>query len=175
MKKRHIIPILAILIVLAGSDIRAEQTQTDMSVSVVILPVFKLSVDNANISFGYVEPGKTVELYPDRNFNEVVCVSNKGNKWYLKLSIMGDIIGPQNSKVGPDCFKWKVDGSTGDGILQEGWNAFKDQPVIAYTSGDMDTKGPDVVVRLKYKLDLPGNAIGGNYSVKILYTMTDIP
>lgn len=176
MKKILYITILALVFISAFyNPVYPEQTQKDMFATVTVMPAFKLSLDNANISFGYVEPGKSVELYPHTHYNELNCISNKGNRWYLKLSVIGGIIGPENSSVGIDSFKWMVARSTGDGVPEKGWHSFAKEPVIAYTSGSADSTGSEVTVQFKYKLDLPPKAMGGNYNLNILYTMTDTP
>lgn len=153
----------------------SEQAQRDMFASVVILPSFKLSLDNANINFGFTKPGEQVELYPNTHYNEVKCVSNKGNAWYLKLSVIGNVIGPQDSSVGIDDFKWMVNRSSGDGVTEKGWNSFADLPTRAYTSGPIDSAGGEVTIQFKYRLDMPPNATAGTYNLNVLYTMTDTP
>ena len=170
-----VLVILATLILNAYNLTYSEQVQRDMFASVVVLPTFKLSLDNASINFGYAEPGKTIELNPYAHYNEVRCKSNKGKTWYLKVSVTGNIIGPEDSNVGIDSFKWQVVSSSGDGVAEQGWQSFSQTPVRVYTSGERDALGEEVVIRFKYKLDMPQTAKGGNYSVNVLYTMTDMP
>lgn len=168
---------LAIVItcLISGYNAYSEEAYRDMYVSVVILPNFKLNLDNPNINFGFTDPGKTVELYPDKNYNEVKCISNKGTKWYLRVAVSGDIVGPQGSSVALRSFKWMVASSSGDGIIEKDWHPFSAEPVLVYTSGPKDMAGDEVTIKFKYKLDLPGNARGGNYGINIVYTMTDVP
>src|SRR3990167_4692597 len=130
-----------------------EQAQRDMFASVVILPSFKLSLDNANINFGFTKPGEHVELYPNTHYNEVKCVSNKGNTWYLKLSVIGNVVGPKDSSVGIDDFKWMISRSTGDGVPEKGWYSFTELPTRVYTSGQADSAGGEVTIQFKYRLD----------------------
>ena len=174
MKKFLYISLIASTIIIAVSqDIHSEQTQKDMFASVVVLPTFKLSLDNANITFGYTEPAKAVELYPQTHYNEVKCVSNKAKRWYLKLSVAGEIAGPPDSRVGVEDFKWMVARSTGDGVAEKGWRPFSKEPMLVYTSGEADSTGEEVVIQFKYRFDPPPKAKGGNYSLNVLYTMTD--
>src|SRR3989338_3214974 len=136
MKKKVLLITITLVAILIGEEsLFCEQAQKDMFASVVVLPSFKLSLDNANINFGYTEPGKTVELYPQLHYNEVKCISNKGRTWYLKLSVIGDIVGPPEAKVGIDSFKWMVARAIGDGIVEKGWHPFSKDLSIAYTSG----------------------------------------
>lgn len=168
--------LLALIITISACQhIYCEQAQRDMFASVVILPTFKLSLDNASIIFGYTEPGKSVELYPYKHYNEVKCISNKGNTWYLRLSVIGNVIGPADTPVKIDDFKWMISRSTGDGVIEKGWHSFTESPAVAYTSGPADAGGEEVILQFKYKLDLPPNAKGGNYSLNVLYAMTDTP
>lgn len=177
MKRKFSILLIALFLAAMwpAHPVSSEEVYRDMYVSVAVLPTFKLSLDNANINFGYVDPGKSVELYPEKNYNEVKCVSNKGTKWYLRLSIIGDIVAPVGGNVTIDCFKWMIASSTGDGVAEKDWHPFTAEPSQAYTSGTNDMIGEEVTIRLKYKLDLPKNSIGGNYGLNVLYTMTENP
>jgi len=146
-----------------------------MYVSVVILPTFKATVDNANISFGFSDPGKSIELYPEKNYNEIKCLSNKGTRWSLNIAVVGDIIGPHGTNVDISSFKWMAASSSGDGIAEKGWHPFSKEPSQVYVSGPKDMTGDEVTIKFKYRLDLPKNALRGNYGVNIIYTMTDTP
>ncbi len=165
------------MVLMAGlkSEVYSEQVQRDMYASVVVAPIFRLSLDNANINFGYAQPGKSVELYPEKPYNEVKCMSNKGKAWYVKVSVIGNIIGPRESSVKPDSFKWMVARSKGTGIAEKGWHSFSSLPAQAYACSAEESVGEEVTIRFKYKLDLPPDAQGGIYSLNVLYTMTDIP
>lgn len=170
-----LIMMMAVMVLLSGDALYSEEVYRDMYVSVVVLPAFRAVLDNANINFGFSEPGKSVELYPERNYNEIKCVSNKGTKWYLRIAVVGDIIGPQGTNVGIGSFKWLVASSSGDGIIEKGWHPFTKEPAQVYISGPRDMIGDEVTIKFKYKLDLPKNALGGNYGINIIYTMTDTP
>ena len=171
-KYLRILIFISCLIILAQKG-WAEKADADMFASVVVNPIFSLSLDNANINFGYVDPGTSVELKETTYYNMVVCNSNKGSTWYMKVSILGEVVGA--SEIAMDSFKFKIFSSTGDGTYKNDWQPFTKEAQVAYTSGTNDSAGGDVEIRFKYRLDLPGNAAGGNYSVKVLYTMTDVP
>jgi len=177
INKRYLIGISTLFAItfIGPAAIYSEQAQRDMYASVVVMPTFKLSLDNSNINFGFAEPGKTVELNPQTHYNEVKCRSNKGTTWYLKISVIGNVIGPEEANVPLNSFKWMVVSSTGDGVAEEDWHSFTQEPVKVYTSGPKDMVGEEVVLRFKYKLDMPPDARGGNYNVNVLYAMTDTP
>jgi len=151
----------------------SEQVDRDLYATVVVNPVFVLSLDNARVSFGFLKPGESAELEKDNYYNFVKCNSNKGKKWYLKLSVVGDVAGPEPG-IPPGSFKWKIFRATGDGVPQEGWKPFTKEPFLVYTSGAKDATGEDVIVQFQYRLDLPFEAVGGVYSITVLYTMTDV-
>jgi hypothetical protein len=163
----------ALLILTIAGPLEAEQTETDIYAAVVVNPVFNLTLDNADINFGYVEPGKSVELKADTYYNVVTCNSNKGKRWYLKLSILGEIAGPTPS-ISPSSFEWMVFRYEGAGAAAEGWKPFGAEPQVAYQSGGPDDAGGDVTLQFKYRINLPGDALAGYYRVKVLYTMTDV-
>lgn len=173
--KRTVAVIISVFVILTFTQyIGAEQVERDMFAAVTVNPIFTVSLDNADVNFGYVEPGKSVELKPDTYYNTVTCNSNKGKTWHLKLSILGEVIGP-TADIPLDSFKWLVFRAAGDGAAVEGWQPLTEMPLTAYTSAGRDNAGEEVTIQFKYKLDLPGMAAAGNYRTKILYTMTDVP
>lgn len=158
-----------------AQPVLSEQIERDMYATVSVNPIFTLSLDNAVVNFGYVEPGKPVELKETTYYNSVTCNANKGKTWYLKVSIMGEIEGPTVS-VPLSALKCKVYSSTGDGVFQQdSWLGLTGNPQVIYTSGSQDNTGEDVIIKFKYRLELPDTATAGNYRAKLLYTMTDIP
>ncbi len=157
------------------SPLGAEQATQDMYATVTVNKVFAMVLDNALIDFGYTEPGNTVELKTSSSYNEVKCQANKGTTWHLKIAVMGQITGPDGKIVSPEIFKWQVFNSTGDGEPVKEWSTFSEAPKVAYTSGQNDMAGLEAVIKFRYKLDLPKDATGGNYRVRVLYTMTDNP
>ena len=176
MKKNICIYIVILLFFIIAPYLYAgEEATSDLYASVTVNKIFMISLDEAYIDFGQLEPGQTVELYETRAYNTIKCMSNKGLTWHLKLSVIGDIQVPAGSEVGVEDFKWKIVGWTGDGAASEGWRPFSKEKVLVYTSGPRDMRGHDVDIRFKYKLDLPGRAKGGHYSAKVLYTMTETP
>ncbi|MFA6079747.1 MAG: hypothetical protein WC779_08395 [Candidatus Omnitrophota bacterium] len=175
MKRSAVVAIMALSAVIFVSGSTAEQATQDMYATVTINKVFSMVLDNALIDFGYAQPGDTIELKTSSYYNEVKCQANKGTTWHLKIAVMGTITGPDGNPVAPEIFKWQVFDSTGDGDPVKDWTPFSATPKVAYTSGQSDMAGREALVRFKYKLDLPKDATGGNYRVRVLYTMTDNP
>jgi len=175
MTKYITIAIIVLSAVIFVSGSIAEQATQDMYATVTVNKVFSMVLDNALIDFGYAQPGDTVELKTSTYYNEVKCQANKGTTWYLKIAVMGTITGPDGNNVSPEIFKWQVFDSNGDGDPVKEWTAFSELPKVAYTSGQNDMAGRESVIKFKYKLDLPKDATGGNYRVRVLYTMTDNP
>ena len=176
MRYKHL-SLFAVLLITAclGGVAVAEQVERDMFAAVIVNSAFNCYLDNPSLNFGYVEAGKPVELNPNAHYNTVKCNSNKGKTWYLKLSIMEDIVGTK-STVPPESVKCRVLKSTGSGIPvpAEGWLALSKEPQAVYTSGPSDNTGADVILYMQYKLELPQGAVSGYYRTKVLYTMTDM-
>ena len=165
-----IVIILLLFLPLIG---HADQDTEDVFASVVVLPTFKIEIDNNYLDFGLVNPGESVTLKQGTYYNTIRCVSNKGIKYYVKLHILGDIIGPKGNKIPPASFKWKVYYSSGSGTPVTKWQEFSDEPVIVYTSGAEDEIGSESKIRFQYKLDLPSSVRGGHYSLKVAYLLTE--
>ncbi len=151
----------------------ANQDSEDVFASVFVLPNFSIDIDNNYLDFGLVNPGESVTLKPGTYYNSLRCVSNKGTRYYLKIHILGEIIGPKGNKIPPSSFKWKVYGLSGSGTVITEWQEFSDKPVLVYTSGAEDEMGSEVIIRFQYKLDLPASARGGRYSLKVAYLLTE--
>ncbi len=153
-----------------------EQRFEDIIATVVVGSTFRLSIDKDNLDFGLIEPGKRVELYPERYYNQITTLSNNGKTWYLKMSIVGGgLRGPKGSIIPWDRLKWQVCSIDGEGIKQEGWQSFEEQPVLVYISSPQDNQGKEVNICLKYALDTPADVIAGYYQTTIIYTMSETP
>ncbi len=172
MKKVIIIIIISLIPL---TSFAYEERLKDLTASVVIGTTFKLSVDNSSMDFGFINPGETYELYPSRYYNEVTCISNTGRTWYVKMSLMEDLRGVKGGTISRANLKWSVDSVEGNGTRVDGWNSFEDIPVLIYTGSVADSMGEPVKIRLKYKLEVPGNASADSYVATILYSMTEMP
>jgi len=162
-----------ILLVLIPLVCRADQDSEDVFASVFVLPSFLIDIDNNYLDFGLVKPGESVTLKPATYYNSLRCISNKGTRYYLKIHIPDEIIGPKGSRIPSSSFKWKVYGLNGSGTAITEWQEFSDKPVLVYTSGTEDETGEEIIIRFQYKLDLPGSARGGHYSLKVAYLLTE--
>lgn len=175
-KKRKIqlaVFIAVILSVLIPFICYADQDSEEVFASVFVLPSFSIDIDNNYLDFGLVKPGESVMLKPATYYNSLRCVSNKGARYYLKIHILDEIIGPKGSRILPSSFKWKVYGLNGSGTAVTEWQEFSEKPMLVYTSGAEDKMGSEVRIRFQYKLDLPASARGGHYSLKVAYLLTE--
>jgi len=174
--KNILLYIVFLSLLITSASYGYEERKEDLFASVVVTTTFKLSVDNSAMDFGFIKPGESYELYPTRYYNEAACISNTGRSWYLKMSLENDLRGVKNNGIIPKKnIKWSVDSFDGTGIRQEGWNSFEDIPVLIYTASPDDSKGEPVKIRLRYKLDVPGNVQADSYQTTILYSMTETP
>jgi len=169
--KTLIVGIMAMLIMPLVSF--ADQDTEDVFASVVILPTFDIVIDNNYLDFGIVEPGQSVTLKQSRYYNQVTCISNKGIEYFIKIDLLDDIIGPSGTKIPPKNLKWRVYRSTGTGTVVSDWQEFSKNPVLVYTSSSDDMMGTEVNIKFQYRLDLPYDALGGNYSLRVAYIITE--
>jgi hypothetical protein len=151
----------------------AEEDTEDLFASVVVLPTFDISIDNNYINFGRVEPGKSITLKEATHYNTLKCVSNKGRDYSVKIHILDDIIGPKGNIIPASSFKWRIYKTTGTGSAVSGWQEFSKNPLLVYASSREDNTGKELVINFQYKLDLPLNATGGHYALKVVYMITE--
>jgi len=167
--------IFCFVFVFTASFSYADLDTQDIFASVVVLPTFDVKTDTNYLDFGVIEPGESVTLKENTYYNEVTCVSNKGVKYYLKANLLGDIKGPEGTTIPPSSVKWKIFRVKGEGtITSEDWQPFAKEPAVVYTSNFGDEAGGEVTIKLQYRLDLPSNAMGGNYNLQVAYIMTEV-
>ena len=173
---KYIIIVLIFGFYITNCPVYAEERYEDVSASVVVASVFQVSVDNTSLSFGSIESGKRIELYPDRYYNQVTCTSNHGKTWHLKMFAPGDLMGLGKRDIIPrESLQWRVSWTNGSGIKKEDWNDFSDTPSLVYMSGPQDNDGSDVYLQLKYALNVPNGITTDNYTAVINYTLTEAP
>ncbi|NQU95610.1 MAG: hypothetical protein HQ549_05215 [Candidatus Omnitrophica bacterium] len=175
--KCNIIGVFASLVVvfavLVPCICNADEDIEDIFASVVVLPVFDINIDNNYINFGVVNPGDSVTLKEGTYYNTIKCAANKGRKYYVKIHILNEVIGPKGNQIPPESFKWRIYHTDGRGIAAPGWQEFSDEPQVVYTSDTEDEIGKELILRFQYKLDLPGSAMGGHYGLKVAYLITE--
>lgn len=169
--------ILLLLPILTVTSISgADEDTEDIFASVVVLSAFDIQiVNNVNyLDFGIAKPGEAVTLKENTYYNEIKCVSNKGTDYFIKIDIIGDIIGPKGvAEITPSSFQWKIYSVKGKGSPIEGWQDFQKDPVLVYSSASGDNAGEEVSIKFQYKLNLPANAVPGHYSMTIGYIITE--
>lgn len=151
----------------------ADEDMEDIFASVAVLPVFEINIDNNYLNFGVVNPGDSVTLKEGTYYNTIKCIANKGRKYYVKIHILNEIVGPKGNKIPSESFKWRIYHTEGRGIAASDWQEFSDEPQIVYTSDEEDEIGKELALRFQYRLDLPGSAIGGHYGLNVAYLLTE--
>lgn len=155
-----------------------EERFEDLSASVEVGGTFGLSLDNPNLAFGLIGPGKTVVLGEGRFLNEVRCRSNSGRTWYLKAHLVSLKLLERDYSLDPSNLKFKVVESTGSAPPLSGkldFGGFSHQPLLIYASQGDDNKGKEVTLRFQYSLSCPLDVPAGNYIGSIIFTMTESP
>ena len=151
----------------------AEQQTEDVFASVIVNPSFKIVVDKDYLDFGLVRPGESVALERETYYNTLRFVSNKGRRYYIKIHLLGGIVGPQGANIPISSVKWKVYQASGTGALVKQWQQFSNNPAIVYTSSSEDEIGNENSIRFQYRIDLPAKAPGGHYSLKVAYLLSE--
>jgi hypothetical protein len=178
LRKKTLILFFCGYISLSLLEVQAlEQKVDDLSASVEVVSVFNLSLDNSNLAFGLISPGKEKVLGEGRFFNELRCCSNSGRTWYLKAHLISLKLLEKDYSLAPSNLKWKVVESTGSaeplGRLE--FKEFSEQPILIYASQGEDNRGKEVILRFQYNLSSPLDAPTGNYVGQIIFTMAESP
>ena len=153
-----------------------EERITDLSASVEVAPVFRLSLDRPHLAFGPVTSEKPVILGQGGFFQEIRCRSNSGQPWHLKAQLVSLKHLERGSDLPPSSVKWNVAEAVGSGEPAGGagiFQSFSDEPVVMYAGAGDDRRGREVVLRLQYSLTIPPEASAGTYVGEIIFTMTE--
>lgn len=140
--------------------------------------VFEINTDPGGdfLNFGSMELGEFKELKDRGEYqNEVICRSDRGQTWYLKIHLM-TILRWGTNEISPENFKWKVvDVINGNGyaVNRNNFNDFSNTPTLVYTSAPEDNTGKEVRIRFTYGLQIPRQKVKGNYQAFIRYTLTE--
>lgn len=154
-----------------------EEKVKDLSVSVEVVPVFSLSLDNPNLTFGLVSPGQTKVLGEGRFFNEIRCRSNSGRSWYLKAQLISLKVLERNYSLAPSCLKYKIAELQGSAreYGRSNFREFSEGTFLIYASQGEDNRGKEVILRFQYFLSPPSEAPAGNYVGQVVFTMAESP
>lgn len=138
------------------------------------------------VPFTNVDPNKSI-VYPDgRSENDgksdtaVICKSNAGTRWYLKLHIIS------NEPLTADKVRYYISqpfnrntGGQADGALARSpqWYPFSATPDTIYVSGANDTSNLPfgTLTTFNFSLVPTGLSAGQAYSATVVYTMTTTP
>lgn len=192
MFARFVCTLIAALLLMSSPAIAAESSKSS-TVSIAVQNVFSMEFyTDSNVlyrdavPFTNVDPNKAV-VYPDnRSENDgksdtaVVCKSNIGSQWYLKLHLI------PNPPLTVEKMRYyagqpynRNTGGTADGALAQSpqWYAFSNLPSTIYTSGYSDSSNLPfgTLLSLNFSLIPTGLTAGQAYSATVIYTMTTAP
>ncbi|MCX5749796.1 MAG: hypothetical protein NTZ10_06100 [Candidatus Saganbacteria bacterium] len=159
------------------------------NVSVKVSGVFTLSIDTSSVDFGSSRPGDWKEVPSTSGYADaVVCKSNTGSAWYLKIKASGPLSSGSNS-IPLANFGWMSSyagskntpyNNLSSGLTHqpaEGYQAFTGSDQGVYTSGPADNNSmPNgTEVQFKYSVQVPDNPsqLAGTYTTTVTYTMTE--
>ena len=190
---RSLLIMLAVATALITSCVFGATTTNTMTAAVKVASVFSLSIDQTNIDLGSVKPGDWKEVPSTAGYsNAVVCKSNTGNTWYLKIKASGPLSLGSNT-IPLENFKWMSTyaGSKNSPYLSlseglnhsatSGYVSFTMLDETVYTSGlasalnDNNSLPNGSEVQFKYGINLPSNPapLAGTYSTTVVYTLTE--
>ena len=169
---------LGLLLGPSPSSSALEERVEDLSASVEIASVFRLTLDKPQLTFHNVTPDQPTILGKDRWFNEIHGRSNSGRPWFPNAQVIGLRHISGGSELPPSALQWKVVEMTGSGEIIGGrseFQPFAEQSTVIYASRGLDDHGQEVILRLQYSLAVPSDALAGSYVGQIVFTMAENP
>ncbi len=190
--KQYLTPLLicaAALVLLSGSSRAAESTKAT-TVAISLQNIFSMEfytdpniVYSTVVPFTNIDPEKSMVLADGRKDNDgksdtaVVCRSNAGIVWYLKLHLT------PAAPLTSDKVKYYIDqpynrntGGRADGSLTQtaNWYSFSIAPTTIYTSGTQDISNLPfgTLITFNFAIAPSGLEAGKSYSAAITYTLT---
>lgn len=132
---------------------------------------------NAFLDFGSVNSGDSITLSEKGGYHHsIVCTSNTGNTWYLKLSVVKPFTFGTRT-IPMENFSLTIEQLVnGKGSVNGGLN--RDIPImptttLIYTSANEDNAGTQIEFKIYYKLNIPKNQVAGNYTAHLQYTISE--
>jgi len=141
---------------------------------------------STTIPFSNVDPSKSL-VYPNARSEDdgksdtgLVCISNVGVPWYLKLQASYSAGLPKDSVKYYYSQPWNRNtGNRADGTLTntEAWRPVPEDPTTIYTSGSDDTVNAPfgTLSTFSFAVNPTGLASDRSYAVAVTYTMTTAP
>jgi spore coat protein U-like protein len=191
--KRIILLLLSAAVLSRLSQTLPAASQTnDATVKVTVSVIFSLSLPDS-VDIGSMNPGDWKEATTAAGYaNAVICTSNTGNPWYLKISAAGPLADGPNI-ISLDNFSWLSTyagnknspyQSLNEGLHHNpaaGYVTFTQSPELVYTSGlgaslnDNNNLPLGTEIQFKYALSVPSDPapLPGIYTTTIDYTMTE--
>ena len=178
------------IILLFASSAYALSSSTTANVTVNVSKVFNLSIDTTNVDFGSVKPGvwKEATAIGLSYANELVCKSNTGSTWYLRIKASGPLsfgsnLIPLNNMKWMSIYAGSKNSPYADysSSLNHpptgGYVDFTTIDETVYTSGAFDSSNLPLGtgVQFKYGIFIPDNIsqAAGTYTTIVTYTMTE--
>lgn len=158
------------------------------AVSATVTTVFSASVSLNTVEFGNVQPGDWKELKTagGNYHNEIVCKSNNGQTWYLKVKVDHALTAGANT-IPVGNFQWNcgwfgskngAGGQQGTGVFNHSttaWVPYTTTNDLVYTCGTNEKSNlPNGNGgTFSYALQVPNDQPIGTYTATITYTMTE--
>ena len=158
------------------------------AVSATVTSVFSVAIYPNTVEFGNVQPGEWKELKTAAGnyHNEVVCKSNSGQTWYVKVKVDRALTAGTNT-IPVGNFNWNcgwfgskngAGGTQGSGVFANpttGWVPFTTANNLVYTCGANEKSNlPNGNGgTFSYALQVPDAQPIGTYTATITYTMTE--
>ncbi|MBN1354369.1 MAG: hypothetical protein JW994_06850 [Candidatus Omnitrophica bacterium] len=189
----RVVSLTIFLLMAAFQNVIALDQSISTTMNVTVTPVFSIGFySDANIlysitvPFSDVDPTKSM-VYPNgRSENDgksdtgVVCVSNIGDAWYLKIQgIYSEGIPDAAVKYYYDQPYNRNTGKTADGSLafNVGWRPIPKEATTIYTAGNTDSVNTPfgTLSTFSFAVDPRGLDADKTYTVSVTYTMTTAP
>jgi hypothetical protein len=181
------------VLLLKATTITALDSSASTTISVTAANIFAVEfytdqnvIYSTTIPFSNIDPSGSL-IYPNARSEDdgksdtgVVCISNVGTQWYLKLQAVYSAGLPTGSVKYYYSQPWNRNtGNRANGTLTntESWRSVPETPTTIYTSGSDDTVNAPfgTLSTFSFAVDPKGLTSGSAHTVAVTYTMTTVP
>lgn len=168
MRKLFII-LLTIMILFLSNRVYPKEESVIVTVNLRVAEIFELTIDSPFIDFGELDPGEvsiihTIEIRGRSNTGNSITIQQKGNDFISGLKV-----------IDVENVEYEIEYVTGTtGIIPHNPQEMKNTYQTIYRKvGPAPVEMIDVTLNSSYTIEVPDNALSGDYTSIFTVTMTE--
>lgn len=146
-----------------------QEVEHTLNVTVEVNPKLTMSLSEANLYFGEVDPNSTT----DTKALYLFCETNANSSWEVRISVISPLTS-ETYTIPNENFHWWGWATNGSGTWNPGTGYLDTSPQTFYNCGidEVVTSSP-IEITLQFNIGVPKTQAMGTYSTTMVLTMTE--